>query len=132
MKFGYQLGKVLWSEDEDQLGKNHPGCVSGIFHALHHQYSHSNVKKIVPYKGSFSIQITSRLSAIYVYITICLYLYWKYFWFLVFYLGNRYTRVSDDEDPFGNLNFLDPESNHILVCSWISEIPFQIPCFLFR
>ncbi|KAL4558239.1 hypothetical protein LXL04_036437 [Taraxacum kok-saghyz] len=80
MKFGYQLGKVLWSEDEDQFGKNHPGCVSGIFHALHHQYSHSNVKKIVPYKGN-----------------------------------RRYTRVSDDEDPFGILNFLDPESNHILV-----------------
>lgn len=77
------MGKVLWSEDGDQFDKIHPGCISGIFHVLHHQYWHSNVKKILPHKS---------------------------------HKGNRrYTRVSDDQDPFENLKLLDPETSHILV-----------------
>ncbi|XP_023753832.1 protein TRM32 [Lactuca sativa] len=78
------MGKMLWT-DGDQFDNNHPGCISGIFHALHHQYWHSNVKKIIPHNTNHKANRRyTRIS-------------------------------SDNEDPFEFVKLLDPETSHILV-----------------
>ncbi|KAI3750063.1 hypothetical protein L2E82_20687 [Cichorium intybus] len=81
---------MMWTEDGDQFDKTNPGCISGIFHALHHQYWHSNVKKIIPHRSHKELIKHAKRN-------------------------RRYKRVSDDEDSFEVLKLFDPETSHILV-----------------
>ncbi|KAJ0580768.1 putative protein TRM32 [Helianthus annuus] len=85
------MAKVLWIEDEEgfnQSHRSHPGCMSGIFHALDYQYWHSNVKKILPHrKHEDFIKHTKR--------------------------NRRYQRFSGDQDSFEVLRLLDAKTSHI-------------------
>ncbi|GJR79242.1 protein TRM32 [Tanacetum coccineum] len=84
------MAKVLWTEDDEQFGKSHPGCISGIFHALDYQYWHSNVKKILPHRKHEGLSKNAKRN-------------------------RRYKRLSDDQDSFEVLNLLDTKTSHILV-----------------
>ncbi|KAL9994977.1 putative protein TRM32 [Helianthus debilis subsp. tardiflorus] len=85
------MAKVLWIEDEEgfnQSHRSHPGCMSGIFHALDYHYWHSNVKKILPHrKHEDFIKHTKR--------------------------NRRYQRFSGDQDSFEVLRLLDAKTSHI-------------------
>ncbi|XP_076899599.1 uncharacterized protein LOC143553490 [Bidens hawaiensis] len=86
------MGKVLWNEDgegfDQRRPSDHPGCMSGIFHALDYHYWQSNVKKILPHrKHEDFVKHTKR--------------------------NRRYQRISDDQDHVEVLKVLDSKTSHI-------------------
>ncbi|KAI3819666.1 hypothetical protein L1987_13512 [Smallanthus sonchifolius] len=80
------MAKALWIEDEEQFDQRrsaHPGCMSGIFHALDYHYW-----KILPHRKHEDLIKHAKGNG-------------------------RYRRISDDEDAFEVLRLLDAKTSHI-------------------